>query len=147
MTRFRFSLETLLSLRKEKEQECEIALAAAVGELAAIDRRIDDARSRNDSVFLAGGRSLEELKIREAVMNNTSSLVKSLEGPRQAASGNVDAARGDYTEAHSQRAALDRLREKRQEQWKADGRREEIRRLDETAKGALARKRLTGGDE
>ncbi len=43
MKRFRFSLETLLSLRKEKEQECEITLAAAAGELAVIERRIDDA--------------------------------------------------------------------------------------------------------
>ena len=147
MQRFRFSLETLLTLRKEKEQECEIALAAAVGELASIDRRIADARRHSDEVFLAGGRSLDDLRTREAVMRHASGVIDSLKEPRELASGRVDVARQAYNEAHSQRAALDRLREKRRDQWKAGIRRDEIRQLDETAKGALVRRRLTGGDE
>lgn len=147
MKRFRFSLETLLTLRKEKEQECEIALASAVGELSSIDRRIAEARRHSEEVFMAGGRSLEDMRNREAVMRRASTVIESLQEPRELASGKVDVARHAYNEAHSQRAALDRLREKRREQWKADVRREEIRQLDETAKGALVRKRLTGGDE
>ena len=147
MKRFRFSLETLLNLRKEKEQECEIALAAAVGELASIDRRIDDAQRQSDEVFMAGGRTLEDLRNREVVMSHASDVIQSLQEPRELASGKVDVARNAYNEAHSQRAALDRLREKRRDQWRAGIRREEIRQLDETAKGALVRKRLTGGDE
>ena len=31
MRKFRFSLEALLSIRREKEQECEIALTGAAG--------------------------------------------------------------------------------------------------------------------
>ncbi len=147
MKRFQFSLETLLSLRKEREQECEIVLASAVGELAAIDRRIADARTYSDAVFMAGGTSLEELRARDAVVRHSSSVIEGLQEPRSVASGRVDDARKEYVEAHSQSAALERLKEKRREQWKFEARQEEIRRLDETAKGAMVRQSLTGGDE
>lgn len=147
MKRFRFSLETLLSLRKEREQECEIVLASAAGKLAVIDRRIETARKDGDSAFLAGGLTLEDLRARDRLWLKSVNDRKAMEQPRMEALEKFVDARAVYTEAHSQRAALDKLREKRMEQWKFKAKQEEVKRLDETAKGSAARRSLTGGDE
>lgn len=147
MKRFLFSLETLLSLRKEREQECEIVLAIAAGKLAVIDNRIEAARLAGDNAFMTGGVTIEELRARDRLWMKSVSDRKALEQPRIEASIKVDDARNVYTKAHSQRAALDKLREKRMDQWKLKVKREEIKKLDETAKGATVRRRLTGGDE
>jgi len=147
MKRFRFSLETLLSLRKERQQECEIALASAAGKLALIENRIEAARLAGERAFSEGGSSLYELQARELLWMKSKNDRKSLEQPRIEATVKVDSARKIYSLAHSERAALDKLREKRMDQWKFSVKQEEIKRLDETAKGAVARRRLTGGDE
>jgi flagellar export protein FliJ len=147
MKRFRFSLETLLSLRKEREQECEIVLASAAGKLATIENGIEAARLAGERAFSEGGSSLYELQARELLWMKSKNDRKSLEQPRIEATAKVDSARKIYSLAHSERAALDKLREKRMDQWKFSVKQEEIKRLDETAKGAVARRRLTGGDE
>lgn len=147
MKRFRYSLETLRSLRREREQECEIKLAVAAGELLIIDRRIEEARCAGEKAFLAGGTTIDDLRTRDLLWLKSVNDRKALEHPRKEAVGRVNTARGMYNEAHSKRSALDRLREKRLEQWKKQMKAEENQRLDETAKGTSARRRLTGGDE
>jgi flagellar biosynthesis chaperone FliJ len=147
MKRFQFSLETLLSLRKEKEQECEIALAVASGELMMVEKRAEEARRAGESAFLAGGRTIEDLRTRDLLWLKSVNDVKALEKPRKEAAAKTDEARKKYTEAHTQRAALDRLRDKRFGVWKKQVKKEDVKRLDEVAKGSVVRLRLTGGDE
>jgi flagellar export protein FliJ len=146
MKRFRFSLDALLSLRREREQECEIALAHAVGKLAEIDGRIEQARLSGERAFEDREASLDALRARERIWAKSVADIKALERPRREAAAGVDESRQVYAEAHSQWAALDRIRELRFQEWRAEARKEEIRRLDETAGGAAVRKRLTGGD-
>jgi len=146
MKRFRFSLETLLSLRREKEQEREIALAAATGRLVDIDRRIAAARAVGERAFSEIDGDLDALRLREALWAKSVNDQRALQEPRRDAASDLEAAREAYAEAHSERAALDRLKQRRREQWKKQVRRDEIRSLDEAAKGTAARKRLTGGD-
>jgi flagellar FliJ protein len=147
MKRFRYSLETLRSLRREREQECEIKLAVAAGELLSIEKRIEAARSAGENAFLAGGITIDDLRTRDLLWLKSVNDRKALEHPRKEAAGKVDTARGVYIDAHLKRSALDRLREKRFEQWKKQMKAEENQRLDETAKGTSARRRMTGGEE
>ncbi len=147
MKRFQFSLETLLSLRREREQESEIILASAVGSLVSIENRIIAARDAGENAFLTGGISIEELRARDSLWMKSLGDRKALEQPRKEASQMVDEARNVYAEAHSKRAALDKLKDKRKDQWKLRAKQEEIKRLDETAKGAAVRRRLIGGEE
>jgi len=147
MKRFQFSLETLLSLRREREQESEIILASAVGSLVSIENRIIAARDAGENAFLTGGISIEELRARDSLWMKSLGDRKALEQPRKEASQRVDEARNVYAEAHSKRAALDKLKDKRKDQWKLRAKQEEIKRLDETAKGAAVRRRLIGGEE
>ena len=146
MKKFRFSLETLLMLRKEKEQECEIVLARAAGELSAVRRRINEATEAGERVFQKQWTSLEDLRSREIVLLKSINDRKKLEKPLQEASRKVDEARVEFTKTHAQRSALDKLKDKRKDQWKTHARREEIKQLDETTKGAEVRRRLRGGE-
>ena len=146
MKRFRFSLETLLSLRREREQECEIVLSSAVGQLVSIDNRIEAARLAGERAFQAEGVTLDALRARDRLWLKSLGDRKALEKPRSEAVLKVDDARSLYTEAHIKWSALDKLREKRMQQWKARVKQEEIKRLDETAKGAVLRQRLIGGE-
>ena len=145
MKRFQFSLETLLTLRREEEQEREIALASAVSSLISIDMKIEKARQAGEKAFSTESLSIEGLRARDLLWLKSVDDRKALEEPRREAAKRVDEARILYTEAHSRKAALEKLREKRKEQWKIQSKREEIMRLDETAKGAEVRRRLTGG--
>lgn len=146
MKRFRFSLDTLLTLRREREQECEIDLARAVGKLAEIDRRINEAAAFGERAFAFRETGLESLRARERLWTKSVADLKALERPRRDAAAVVEEKRRVYAEAHSQWAALDKLRERMFEKWRTDMRKEEARLLDETAVGTMARKRLMGGE-
>ncbi len=147
MRRFRFSLDTLLSLRREQEQECEIALAQAVGRLVGIEKQMEEARKKGEEVFLAGGSTLEALRSRERLWQKTRADIRKLEQPRMEAGEKVAEQRGIYNQAHARKMALENLREKRRKEWRLKMKREEINRLDEAAKGAAVRKNLQGGVE
>ncbi len=146
MTQFQFSLETLLSLRREQEQECEIALSRAVGRLVNIEKQIEDAAKKGEEVFLAGGNTLELLRLRENVWQKSRQDIQKLQEPREEARQQVSKERHVYRQAHAKKMALEKLREKRKEEWKIKIKREEIKQLDEVAKGAAARMKLRGGE-
>ena len=147
MKRFRFSLETLLSLKKEKEQEREIALARATGELAILDRQISELREEGSRTFMRGAVDINELRARELLFTRTTKQIAKLAVPRRKAESKRIHARDEYAQAHAETMALERVREKRFEQWRIRARREEIKRLDEAAKGADVRRRLSGGSD
>ena len=142
MKRFRFSLETLLALRREQEQECEITLAAASGELLTIA----EARRAGEQAFESPAPGLDEMAARDRLWTKSVNDRAALAAPRAEAARKTDEARRLYTRAHIERKALERLREKRFEQWRGGVKREEARYLDESAKGAVRRRREPGSD-
>ena len=147
MKRFRFSLETLLSLKKEKELEREISLARATGEVAVLDRRISVLRDEGSRTFMKGAVDIDEMRARELLFARTTSQIVKLAVPREKAESKRILARDEYTKAHAETMALERVREKRFGQWRILAKREEIKQLDEAAKGADVRRRLSGGSD
>ncbi|MCG8453734.1 MAG: flagellar FliJ family protein [Spirochaetales bacterium] len=147
MKSFQFSLETLLSLRQETEQEKRIILAQKVGVLNQIEQRLQEAENRVNAAFQEESGTLEMLQLRERVMNRSASERRTLEQPRQSALQEVEKARGAYAQARAASAALERLKEKRKEEWAKEAKRQEILRIDEVARGSRARGALKGGVE
>jgi len=144
MKRFRYSLETLLSLRREREQECEIELANASSELMSVENRIESARIAGDRAFLITCANMNDMVARENLWLKSHNDQKALEKPRAEAAKKIENARVHYHDAHSRRVALDRIREKRLRQWRKKVKKEEINRLDETNNAASMRQRLWG---
>jgi len=144
MKRFRYSLETLLSLRREREQECEIELSIAMSELLNIENRIESALNAGDRAFLVACMNVNDMLARENLWLKSINDRKALEKPRTEAAHRVENARIHYQDAHSQRIALEKIRDKRLGQWRKKVKREEINRLDETSNSASMRQRLWG---
>ena len=147
MKRFRFSLETLLSLKKEKELEREILLARATGELAVLDRQISMLRDEGSRTFMKGAVDIDEMRARDLLFTRTTKQIVKLKVPREKAESKRIHARDEYAKAHAEAMALERVREKRFDQWRVLAKREEIKQLDEAAKGADIRRRLSGGSD
>lgn len=144
MKQFQFSLETLLSLRREKERVCEIALAQRVGELHRINARIEAARRIGMEAFEYSMHSLDDLILREGRWNKSMNEEKALESSKIGAIRKVDEAREKYNEAHALKLSLERLKDKQLARWRQKVQREEIKRLDETAMSIVRKKSLVG---
>ncbi|OQX29021.1 MAG: hypothetical protein B0D92_05985 [Spirochaeta sp. LUC14_002_19_P3] len=142
MKKFQFTLEALLHLRREKERLCEIALAKSVGKLKLIDDDILAAKDRGNAVFTQKMSTLDDLRLRERIWLKSINDQKRLATARAEALPQFEEDRKKYTEAHTQRYALDKLKAKQHERWKKTCTREEIARLDEAGKGMIKRQSL-----
>ncbi|MDR1444745.1 MAG: flagellar export protein FliJ [Treponema sp.] len=121
MTRFHFPLEKVLELREHREQETEIALGRAIGELVNIENRIKETASliikarderRNPGPDLPGGLAdlyrYHEFYIRRLEQTKEKLLQEAAEARIK-----VEEARELFLEASRERKVLDKLKEKR----------------------------------
>ena len=127
MKSFRFSLESVLEYRREIEQEWELKLGAAVGECNRLELGIEslereeldalDQREFGDSFqVLSWGNYCYRLR------QNRDRLKERLAGARK----KMEEVRKGYLEASRNRKALDKLKEKRQKEYKKSLLKEEI---------------------
>jgi len=144
MKRFQFSLDTLLSIRKEKETESKIRLAQEIGRLYEIRQYINDAETTARTVFETSGSDIQNLRLRELVWQKAVQDIEKMRKPLGEAEKAVEKARKNYAEDHVKTNVLVRLKEKKYRQWKLNLKKEEIKTLDETANSSLLRKRIRG---
>jgi flagellar FliJ protein len=132
--RFIFSLEKVLELREYREQETEIALGRAVGELTSIENQLKEL-------------ALQRLKAGEERFNPTNDAfairnyefyIQRLDHTKEelleaaaTAQLKVEEARELYLEASRQRKVLDKLKEKRAVAYRKTMFAEETKMLDD----------------
>jgi flagellar FliJ protein len=142
MKRFQFSLENILSLRKHEEREWELKLAAASGECSRLRLAIRDAlRDKNIVLETAeGGDDTYALQTRSLYIRRLDfqmfqwrKLLEEKERIRLKI-------QKDYLEASRKRKVLDRLREKRSNEYTREMRKKETKVLDDLSSSAAARK-------
>ena len=144
MKMFRFNLQRLLDLRRHKEREWEWKLAAAAG-ACVITRDQIEARRRNELRTLAerGGTrtdlDLNDLFSRDLFRQRMEVEINSLTlilAEKEAERKEIQA---DYIKVSRKRKALERLRERREAEYRKLGRREEYKELDDINNGARQR--------
>ena len=148
MPRFRFELEGLLLARQSVERERQLDVAKLEQERLAIERRI-----RSHQQFIAGGKDAVRERLSGSVdvgtlrahagetlnhMRAAQQEVITLAGVHQ----RLDKARARLIEAARDRRAIERLRERRFDEWKTRIEKLEDARLDELAMQIESRKRL-----
>jgi flagellar FliJ protein len=136
MRRFQFRLERFLELRRWKERECEIALAKVLGTCLLLEKRIDEigkevAASRL-SVFVAG------IRIDVWAMARRELYLQRLTGERARAEAALaeerkalEVVRAKYFDAAKERKVLDKLKQRRSEEYYAHQLDEEYKSLDD----------------
>lgn len=148
MRRFRFGLEKLLELRAYAEREAEMALARAVGEKVAIEKRIEalaQERAETAAYRFSAGRSAAEMRNAELYLIRLERTKEALLEAAARAELAVEAARAAFDEARRERKVLDRLKDKKLAEHRKERLAEDVRVADEISSGAPARRAASGG--
>jgi len=144
MRRFQFRLERFLELRRWKEREWELKLAKALGECLLLEQRIRQIGEEIGASRLAEyteGRRVDveamarrELYVQRLAMERERAVVALEERRRE-----MEKVRLRYLEASKERKVLDKLKERRSEEYYDRQLDEEYRTVDDMNNSAAAR--------
>ncbi len=143
MKKFKFKLKKLLELRQYKEREAEIALGHAMGELVRIEneikniaaKRLDAARLRFESSQTAAEMRYTDLYILRLDRTTDKLLEEAAKAELK-----VSEARDIFLEASKEKKILEKLKEKREKDYKKFVLSEEVKAIDEIANSSIYQK-------
>jgi flagellar FliJ protein len=145
---FHFSLEKVLRLRKYREQEAKIDLGRAVGVLSEIENRIKDVAEHKHHAageqFSPGNNTRQILHYENYIRRLDQERDRLLEEAVRAELV-VEEKRNRYLETSRDRKVLDKLKEKREKEYRKDMSAEETKILDDISGGKEARKQISAG--
>ncbi|MDR2792905.1 MAG: flagellar export protein FliJ [Treponema sp.] len=144
MKQFSFDLENILDIRKYREQEAEIALGRAVGDLTRIERNIDAVANEKARVSLerfALGYGVAELLTFDRYVQRLDTAKEQLIKEAAQAELNVEAARAIYLEASRERDALDEVKSDEAAEYRKAVFNEEAKALDDIAGSTYMKRR------
>jgi len=129
MKRFQFTLDSILELRLEEEQEAEMRLGRAMGEWNRInDRRLNRMETRKRfSASVPGGDLIQSGLYVARLDQEISRLQKDLDDRE----GELERLRQEYRTARAGREGLDKLKEKRKNEYNEIRSRVEAHSLDD----------------
>jgi flagellar FliJ protein len=147
MLRFRFRLERYLDIKRHRERQAELSLAAATARCLELQARMAEARERMarelfERARRGGSLDVDELQWSESyrrhladVHDGSAKLLVVREKERREA-------QKVYLDASRERKVLDKLRERREADYYRDGKRRAARTLDDVSQaGRAARSR------
>ncbi|MFP3088780.1 flagellar export protein FliJ [Treponema sp. TIM-1] len=149
MKRFRFKLEKALDLRLHRERETKIALGKAVGTLSFIEHNLEAlARERLNAgeERFSPAYGTADILVHDLYIRRLEETQDRLLQEATAAELKVEEARDEYLEASRDRKVLDKIREKRWQEYKKAREDEAIKNLDDISGGVSARKMTAHGD-
>jgi flagellar FliJ protein len=149
MRRFRFRLEQLLELRRYREREWEQKLAAVTGSIVHLRNQISQREGRIGHALkgrrqAVGPVDMTDLTANELYLLRLDQEIGSLENELAVHEENRREVQKHYADASRQRKVLDRLKEKRQENYRRQQRRGELQEMDDINTARAARKAFTG---
>jgi flagellar FliJ protein len=145
MKRVKFSLEKVLELRAYRERETEIELGKAIGVLTEIEHKIFDlARERvkaGEERFSHGPGQIQNYD--HYILRLDKTRDRLLEDAARAEL-KVAEAREQYLAASRERKVIDKIKERRQGEYRKQMLAEETNTLDDSSSGFQARKLVMG---
>jgi flagellar FliJ protein len=146
---FHFSLEKILKLRTYREQEAKINLGRAIGVLTEIENRIkaaaEDRYRAAAERFAPDNDALKIIHYERYIQRLDQERDQLLEDAAQAELV-VEEKRNRYLEASRDRKVLDKLKEKREKEYRKAFFAGETRELDDISGGKDARMPAGGGE-
>jgi flagellar FliJ protein len=136
MKKFNYKLEKLFELKSYREREAEIALGHAIGELTRIENEIKSiAAKRLDAAAqrFKSGSNADEIRYADLYIQRLDRTADKLMEDAAKAELKVSEARDNYIEASKEKKILEKLKEKKQKEYKKFVLSEEDKALDEIA--------------
>ncbi len=141
MRKYQFRLERLLEIRKYRELESELKLAAATGECVRLQTEIAEMdlarRSTLAQRYEIGGVDLAYLTAAELYMRRLDARTRSNQEELVERERERDTAREEYLAASRDRKVLDRLKEKRETAYRREQLRQEIFEVDDSSGSSI----------
>lgn len=134
MKPFTFTLEKILNLRKHYEDEAKIELGRAIGVLAELESRIRNLaaeRYRAAEAQFSPGNGVAEIQQYMVYLIRLDNTKEQLIKEAALAEITVEEARNAFIEASRERKVLDKLKEKRQKEYRKMMFVEETKNLDD----------------
>ena len=142
MKTFNFGLQKVLSLRKHHEDEAKIELGRAVGVLAELESKIlaiGQERVRAAAAQFVPGNSAAQMQQYMFYILRLDNTKEQLLKEAALAELKVEEAREVFLEASRERKVLDKLKEKRQKEYRKEMHAAETKTLDDISTGAVSR--------
>ena len=142
MRPFVFSLEKVLGLRKYREEEAKIELGRAVAVLAELENRIfalAQERTRAAAAQFSPGNSGAQIQQYMFYLLRLDNTREQLLKEAALAELKVEEARNVFIEASRERKILDKLKEKKQKEYRKEMLAQETKILDDISGSALIR--------
>ena len=156
MSRFVFSLQTVLELREREERDEQRAVAQLEQERVAMEGRLRSLQASistcktelRDALAAADGAPMDPRQVRLQMNASLHMQAKAQETVLQLAGlhRRLDEARVGLREAARRRRAMEVLRDRQQDAWKDEQRRREEAQLDELAVMRAGRRSIFGGE-
>ncbi len=131
MKRFQFSLDSILELRLEEEQEAEIALGKAVSEWNLLSEKVSKRQGLKKTSRLPAGAVGQDLLQQGLYMARIDQEIGKLQREMSSREGQLESLRERYREARAKREGLDKLKEKRRAEYNEVRKRAEAHELDD----------------
>jgi flagellar FliJ protein len=136
MKRFQFKLDKVLELRHYSEQEAKIALGNAIGELNRIENEIKTIAAKRldaSSLRFQSGSSADEIRYADLYILRLDRTADKLMEDAAKAELKVSEARDVYLEASKEKKIIEKLKEKKEKEYKKFVLSEEDKAVDEVA--------------
>jgi flagellar FliJ protein len=142
--RFRFRLQRLLDLRERKEQDAAVALAAAQRRADELQAQCDATTTRRSEararMLPPGGaaHSMRDLYTAALLVEQLDGAAMSLAESLRVAAGDADSCRGSLAERVRERRTLERLRDRKLEEWNSASAQRDRETMDSVAQSRAA---------
>jgi flagellar FliJ protein len=137
MKSYKFRLERLLQIRRYKERLWEMKLAEITGKCVRLENHILDLRNEKNAYagFSSGGAlySAADILTREHFRSRLGREMDETAGQLEKARAEREDINRSYLAASRERKVLDKLKERKAEEYYEDQRREESKIMDEAA--------------
>ncbi len=149
MLKFRFRLERLLDIRKYREREWELKLAVITGICVSLENEIKDVLAEKSRSFRRRyelfGNDVNGLKTMELFMARLERKAEKLKKELAIRELEREEIQKQYLAVSKERKVLEKLKEKRADEYYREQMQEEMKVLDDISTGARAREFVREG--
>jgi len=131
MKKFKFSLEKVLQLRKFREEECKLALGQAISILNKIENEIKKTALKRINAASNRFSDINDISSWEVYIQRLDQEAKKLTEQAAQAELVVEEKRATYLEAQKELKVMDKLKEKRQKEYRKEMLTAEMNEVDD----------------
>jgi len=131
MKRFSFRLQKVMQLRKFKEEECKIALGQATSVLNEIEKRIKETALKHNTAASARFADTAQMAVWDVYISRLEMEAQQLTEQAAQAEVVVEEKRAEYLEASKDLKAIEKLKEKREKEYRKEALNYEMSEVDD----------------